>query len=63
MLLLLRSLLDGKVIVPPVTPPTSGGATLKPRPSSAPWHWVPFNPVKPRRPKSRRDAELLFLGQ
>lgn len=28
--------------------------------SSAPWHWVPFNPVHPRRPRKKRQQDILF---
>jgi len=38
----------------PPPPPSSGGY------SSAPWHWVPFNPVHPRRPRKKRQQDILF---
>ena len=63
MLLLLRSLLDGAYIPP--EPPVDTGTTAaggKPL-RSAPWHWVPFAPVKPRRPRKKRNAAILFLGK
>lgn len=34
----------------------SGGKVI-----GAPWQWVPFNPVRPRRPKKRRHADIVFL--
>lgn len=41
----------------PAVVPVSGGF------SDAPWRWVPFQPIKPRRPKKRRDTDVLFLGR
>jgi hypothetical protein len=41
----------------PDQPATQGGF------SDAPWRWVPFTPVRPRRPRKRRDTDVLFLGR
>ena len=39
----------------------AGGA--KGKKHFAPWHWVPFHPVPARRPRKKRNAAILFLGQ
>lgn len=54
MLAVLGLLPEEEQPIDPLPLPTGGG-------SSAPWRWVTYAPVKPRRPKKRRDAELLFL--
>jgi hypothetical protein len=36
--------------------PSTAGCSHRPA-----WFWVPFNPVHPRRPRKRRDEEILFL--
>lgn len=41
----------------PQPPVVAGGGYA----SDAPWHWVPFTPTHPRRPRKRRQADLLFL--
>lgn len=49
----------------PPTPAAQGGGGVIPlrKPGhSAPWHWVPFHPVAPKRPRKKRQAEILFLG-
>lgn len=50
------TLTDGAAIMPPAS--TGGGTT---RPIGKPWQWVPFHPVPARRPRKRRDADVLFL--
>jgi len=67
MLLLLQSLLA------PATPPPSeperlaqggvGTIPLRKPGHTAPWHWVPFRPVAAKRPRKKRQGDLLFLGQ
>lgn len=37
---------------------TTTGGTF----TDAPWRDVPFLPVRPRRPRKKRQEELLFLG-
>ncbi len=39
----------------PAAPPGGGGRT------GAPWRWVHFIPVRPRRPRKRRQADILFM--
>jgi hypothetical protein len=70
MLLLFRSLLEAVAPPEPPEPPaTQGGGVMVPRKKwqhmhpmqSAPWHWVPFHPVARKRPRKKRDADLLLL--
>lgn len=42
--------------------PTAGAGSTRPL-RAAPWHWVPFTPVKARRPRGKRQRVILFLGQ
>lgn len=63
MLLLLRSLLEATEEPPTERPEvgTSSGATSTRQ--SAPWNWVPFNPIKSRRPRKKRQRVVMFLAQ
>jgi hypothetical protein len=68
MLLLFRTLLQQVAPPEPPAPPTTAGSAgpiklrRPPAPQNAPWKWVPFTPVAPKRPRKKRKAELMFLG-
>ena len=41
----------------PPEQPAGGGTSL-----GVPFRWVPFAPVAPKRPRKKRQTEVLFLG-